>query len=323
MSKEIIFSSHVREEEISLSFQKTYVSTITDFFEFQRQWFFRSYAAFKDFDKYLILAHFFQKTLNSYNEYFVKKSFDEFYGMGSFEIEKFNIVDISRDLFIKKETARRKIIELEKEGIIKKNKKEIKLNQSSIQIQKPDESVKTLARFFSTFSKTLFKNRFIKKEFSTEDFEKLIKTNFTQCWKFFLDFQIPYCLRFKKTYGDLEIFIIVGIIIYNQNLFLRKNSPHEVDKNYFKSDYIKKLTVLSDNNGINAMTISYLTGIPRPTILRKINKLLKAKIIIKDKFNLYRLSNNYSDIKFLDENRLQTLSNLSVFMAKLYNLFEN
>ncbi len=323
MTKEIIFSSQIQEEEINMCLNKTYVTTYTDFYEFQRLWFYRSYKAFNDYDKYLILVYFFQKTFDTYNDYFIKKSFDEFYSMGSFEIEKFNIVNVSKDLLITKETARRKILELEKMGIIQKNKKSVKLNQQGINLQRPEDSVKTLSRFLSSFSKVLNKNKFLTKEISTENFEKIIKDNFTQFWKFFLDFQIPYCLQWKKFHGDLEIFIILGMVVYNQNLYLRKISPNEVDKNYFKNDYIKNLTHVSERNGINAMTISDLTGIPRPTILRKLNNLQKRKLVIKSKNSLYRLNDYYQNLKALDEVRLITIKKWSKFLAKVYNFIEN
>ena len=323
MSKEIIFSSHIREEEINMCLTKTYVSTYTDFYEFQRLWFYRSYKAFNDFDKYLILAHFFHRTFDTYNDYFIKKTYDEFYSLDSFEIEKFNIVNISRELIITKETARRKILELEKEGILQKDRKSIRLNQKGVNLQKPEESVKSLSRFLSSFSKVLYKNKFLKKEISTENVEKLIKENFTQFWKFFLDFQIPYCLQWKKFHGDLEVFIILGMVIYNQNLYLRKNSPHEVDKNYFKNEYIDKLIHLSAKEGINAMTISDLTGIPRPTILRKLTKLQQKKLIVKNKKSLYTLTDLYQNIKDVDKIRLITVKNWSIFLAKIYNIIGN
>ena len=41
--------------------------------------------------------------------------------------------------------------------------------------------------------------------------------------------------------------------------------------------------------GLNAMTISELSGVPRPTALRKLNNLIKRKLVKKDKNNLYLL----------------------------------
>ena len=320
MTKQILFSTNIREEEVNMCLSKTYMSTFTDFYEFQRLWFYRSYKAFNDFDKYLILAYFFHKTFDTYNDYFIKKTYDEFYTLDSFEIEKFNIVNVSKDLIITKETARRKILELEKDGILQKDKKSIRLNQKGINTHKPEESIKSLSRFLSSFSKVLYNNKFLKKEITTENVEKLIKENFTQFWKFFLDFQIPYCLQWKKFHGDLEVFIILGMVIYNQNLYLRKKSTHEVDRNFFKNEYIDKLIHLSEKEGINAMTISDLTGIPRPTILRKLNKLQEKKLIVKNKNSLYTLTGLYQNIKDVDSIRLKTIKKLSGFLAKIYNI---
>ena len=42
--------------------------------------------------------------------------------------------------------------------------------------------------------------------------------------------------------------------------------------------FIKRLNEYG-NQGLNAMTISELTSIPRPTVLRKLKNLLKKKII--------------------------------------------
>ena len=47
---------------ISDYFTKNYQRLNTEFFEFQFDWLNRAYAAFKDFDKYLILAYLFRKT---------------------------------------------------------------------------------------------------------------------------------------------------------------------------------------------------------------------------------------------------------------------
>ena len=41
----------------------------------------------------------------------------------------------------------------------------------------------------------------------------------------------------------------------------------------------KRQTNIGDKRGLNAMTISELTGIPRPTVIRKLKILLKQKDI--------------------------------------------
>ena len=81
----------------------------------------------------------------------------------------------------------------------------------------------------------------------------------------------------------------------NQSL-LRNNDP-----------FIKKI-IEHGNKGLNAMTISELTNIPRPTVLRKLKNLLKKKLLIKDNNNHYLIfggpgTSNYSKdiLKIMDE----------------------
>ena len=321
--KEIKFSNRVNEEEIYLSLTKSYQRSITDFFEFERSWLYRAYDIFKDFDKYLILVHFFKETFKSYSDIFIKKTFNEFYDQNSFEIVKLNIIDVSRELMISKETTRRKILELEKDNIIKKNKKAITFNRKALNLQKPDDSVYALSRFLSNFSKILHKNRFIKNVISTKEFEAIIKNNFTLCWLFFLEFQIPYVLKRKNVFfNDLETFFIVAILVNNQNLNLNKFTIQH-NKNYYKSNYFKLLLTLGEKKGLNAMSISDLTGIPRPTVLRKINNLLKNSIIQKDNFNMYATTNKYDILRNLESLRIENIKNLSTMISKFYNLVKN
>ena len=72
-----------------------------------------------------------------------------------FEIEKFNITEVSTNLSIPKESARRKIVELEKNGVIKRNKKKIIIDRSSYPHIKPINSVKRTSRFLSMLIRTV------------------------------------------------------------------------------------------------------------------------------------------------------------------------
>ena len=39
---------------------------------------------------------------------------------------------------------------------------------------------------------------------------------------------------FKKIYGQIDIFVIFGMIVFNQNLYVKKNSPSEVNIDFHK-----------------------------------------------------------------------------------------
>ena len=103
------FSTEVATADIYKIFSKNYSQCITGFLEFQRIWMNRAYLTFNDLDKYLIFMSLVSRTFKSYSEYFIKYNFDEFYSIEEYELKKFNIVNISKELDITKETARKKI----------------------------------------------------------------------------------------------------------------------------------------------------------------------------------------------------------------------
>ena len=108
----IKFSTEVEVHQVYDVLSKNYIDVITDYFELQRIWLNNAYITFKDLYKYFILMSLVSKTFDSYSEYLIKYDFDQFYNVDHYELKKFNIVDISKQLLISKETARRQILEL-------------------------------------------------------------------------------------------------------------------------------------------------------------------------------------------------------------------
>ena len=316
---EFKFSTEVKAADISNVINKNYGYVMTEFLELQRGWLSRAYSVFKDLDKYLILMSLIDKTFKSYSEYLIKYNFDEFYSVKEYELKKFNIVHVAKELSMSKETARRKILEMEKNGLIIKNKKAVLMQRRGYNLQKPTESIIHISKFMSILSKLLKKNKVVNNEITTKDFETLIKKNFTQCWSYFLSFQIEYLTGFKeKFFGDYETVSIWAMIVYNQNLYFNKNLNKNGDSIVIEK-YFKMLIFLEESLGLNAMTISDLTGIPRPTVLRKLNRLIKTKWIIKDKKGLYNLMPSEKNYKNLNTTRLENVNKLSDMISKFYN----
>ena len=322
MSKEnrLKFSTEVEVSDVYNILTKNYIEAITDYFELQRIWLNNAYITFNDLDKYFILMSLVSKTFDSYAEYFIKYNFDQFYNVDQYELKRFNIVNIAKELSISKETARRKILELEKIGIIKKNKKAVVINRKAYNLQKPTTSIHLISKFLSNLSKYLQKSNIIKQQISSLDLELLIKNNYTHCWNYFLRFQISMLTKFKqKFFKDYETVQIWAMIVYNQNLALTKkfkttNSyPDKV-----KDTYLSELLSLTETLGLNAMTISDLTGIPRPTVIRKLNYLVKNRYIDKNKNGLYTISNS-NNVKEIDKYRIENVSKISEMSCKLFN----
>ena len=322
MSKEnrLKFSTEVSVHEVYNVLTKNYIEIITDYFELQRIWLNNAYVTFKDLDKYFILMSLVSKTFDSYAEYFIKYDFDQFYNVDQYELRKFNIVNISKELSISKETARRKILELEKIGIINKNKKAVIINRKAYNLQKPITAIHLISKFLANLSKHLQESNIIRQQISSLDLELLIKNNYTHCWNYFLKFQIEMLTIFKqKFFKDYETVQIWAMIVYNQNLSLNKKiKTSSKYPNKVKDTYLDELLSLTETLGLNAMTISDLTGIPRPTVIRKLNFLMKNKFVNKNKNGLYSVSNS-NKVKEIDKHRLENVNKISEMSCKIFN----
>ena len=320
LNERLKFSTEVDVSDVYNALTRNYNEIITDYFELQRIWLNNAYTTFKDLDKYFILMSLVNKTFNSYSEYFIKYDFDQFYNVRETEIKKFNIVHIAKELNISKETARRKLLELEKIGILKKNKKAVVINRNAYNLQKPVTSIHLISKFLSNLSKLLKRSNIIKQQISSVDFELLIKNNYTHCWNYFLKFQIEMLTTFKgKFFGDYETVQIWAMIVYNQNLSLNKKIKNTSKyPESVKEDYLNEILSLTDNLGLNAMTISDLTGIPRPTVIRKLNFLVKNNFVVKNKSNLYVLADS-KEIKEVDKFRIENVNAISEMTCKLFN----
>ena len=280
----------------------------------QMEWANSVYAAFKDHNKFLIVIFLIKKTLDFYSRNFIKLSYEEFYSKDIVEVEKFNIAEISEALDIPKESTRRKLIELEKEGVIIKDKKKIIIDRSKFYYTKPEKSVKRMGRFLTQLSEMCAEEKILLKKISSEDLEIVIKNNFSYIWKIYYELQIPMMINYKKIFKDLESFHIFGTCIVNQHLYAKKIS----DDYMTRDSFIKTTYTAHKMQGLNAMSISDITGIPRATVIRKLNKLIKEKFLIVDKKKHYLTTGVHK--KKLVEIQKNNFKNLSKFAESIYNL---
>ena len=151
--------------------------------------------------------------------------------------------------------------------------------------------------------------------YTTEEVSNGIKKNFSYVWKLYYDMQIPMLLNYKKIFKDLESFHVNGVCIVNQFLNSKIQDNSKMSKEYFLDKYMFEKKILK---GISAMSISDITGIPRPTVIRKLNKLVKDNFLNIDFKKHYTVSENYK--KELVEIQKGVLENLAKFSSKTFNL---
>ena len=112
------YPTKVSEKKIYDTYCNNYDSIHYLFVEFQFSWMQQAYKALGDIDKYNILVYLYKENFIELNEIFKVKSLNEFYINPRFNLDKINIIQISQKLRLSKETARRKILELEEDGIL-------------------------------------------------------------------------------------------------------------------------------------------------------------------------------------------------------------
>ena len=279
----------------------------------QLEWVNGVYKPFKNHDKFLIVIYLIKKTLDFYSRNFIKLNYDDFYSKDTTEIEKFNILEISNNLNIPKESARRKVVELEKSEVIRRNKKKIIIDRSSFISIKPIKSIERVSRFLSVLSNILYEEKILNKKITTESLEKTIKENFSYIWKSYYEVQIPMMLSYKKVFGDLESFHIFGTCIVDQHLDAQKKINNVMQR----IPFIESLHI-DDKQGVNAMSISDITGIPRATVMRKLKKLVREGYLVINEKKHYRVSGIIN--KKLSPLQSDILNGLANFSSKVYNL---
>ena len=310
------FHEQIRSTDILDTLESSYSDIAPIWVPLQVQWINGVYRTFNDHEKFMIIAHLLSKTFEFYSQNFVRLSFDEYFSQNQIEIGKYNIMEIAKSLNIPKETARRKVKELEGIGHIKRLSKKIIIDRGTWPDIQPIDTIKRLARFFSTLSKTLYEEKIIKETVSSEELIKTIKEYFSHVWSLYYNMQLPMLLRSKETHGDLESFHAWGVCVVNQFLNSRKNDNSHLTKEYFLDKYI--FTGHKELTGVNAMSISDISGIPRATVIRKLKKLIKKKYLKIDSRKHYITTGVHQ--KTMMSMHKKNFVNLSRFAARIYNL---
>ena len=309
-------SKQIRSDDILEVLEKNFTSITPVWVPAQMSWMNNVYRTFHDYEKFMIVMHLMLQTFDSYSKNFVKLDYEEYFHQNEVEIKQLNVMELSKALNIPKETTRRKINELEKSGTIKRINKKFIIDRNTWPSIKPEETIKRMSRFLATLSKVAFNEGLISQPISTENITKTCKEYFSYVWKLYYEMQLPMLLAYKKIYGDLEAFHVHGVCISNHALNSKKNDNSEMSKEFYLEKYF--FSEKKDSLGINAMSISDITGIPRATVIRKLNKLIKGKFLTMDDKKHYSAA-GFHQKKILNVQK-NTFDNLAKFTARIYNL---
>ena len=137
-TQQVDFSKTVNDDQIYDHMMANYDQLGKNWIAHQWRWMNAVYQAFQDHYKYLIIVSLVEKTLMFYDQMNIKLSYDQFYSKSYLQIDRFNITEICEKLQLPKETVRRKVLELEKLGVLKRQKKQIIIDRRSFSFIKPE-----------------------------------------------------------------------------------------------------------------------------------------------------------------------------------------
>ena len=313
--------------EIGLALSSNPFVLMKYWIKFQQEWVSNIYTQFKDHDKYIILMYLISKTWEDSSNLFKYYSIDSYYSKSEINLPNISLSEISISLNIPRETIRRKLIELEKQNIIKREGQKISLGQLALSLQKPVTSIRTLSIFFEKLSILLSAQDWFGPSINREEIELYFNKYYTVFWNHFFKMQIPFLIRWKTVFGDLESWVIWANMGINQSLNLEKISKSVIKKinltgNNDESTYLDSVQENEPKRGVNAASIAEISGIPRATVLRKLKILSKQKIIKRNKKLEYVLNNQGKLNKKIQANYLINQKYIALFVTDIFNLIK-
>ena len=313
MNAKPTISSQIDEKIIFKVIDKHFSRLAPYYYKWINSWLIGAYENFGNIDKYIILIYIINQDFIFFRKNGLIVDYDTFYKDKTLEVAKINISKISKDLQIPKESVRRKVEELEKAEIIKRKGKQIFVNRTAIPVVQANLTLKNMSVLLCEFNKILKEEGIVEVAYPTTEISDSIKKNFSFVWYQFYKFLFIFTNRWRKELGDLETFCIGVIVLLNA----AENKSFRL-KELTRKKYSASIQN-SDERGVNAMSISDITGIPRITVIRKLKKMIKRNILqINEKklITVNILGEEFVKIQVLQDENMASLSN---FINRVFN----
>ena len=194
--------------------------------------------------------------------------------------------------------------------------------------------MKYTARYILKISEILTKEKLYSKKLEVKMIENVLKKNFSICWRWFYRMQIPMIIGYHDMFEDLTTFHVWGTVCMNQafnykTALDKRNGSNQIhdymdfQKELFSSDYntFNEELIRGDkarSNGVSAMSVSDMTGIPRATVIRKCKCLIKNDYLKFNEKKQYILT-GFNVRRVLPYQKL-IFKNKAKFIRKVLNL---
>jgi len=260
-------------------------------------------------------------------------SFDNFWNnFNSINKPEHKIVDIVNMTGLPKETARRKIKLLMKKDFIIYDKNIKEYSWNLLEKDKEDyfvvinKEIKMLSKFISNSINLL--NIDLDHNHSKSCYchvQEEVKSQFSFYWYHFLSCQLKWLHMWQSKIKDMDLILIALQAVLRALSFAEKDQTlkdvglenlyllvGKTNTNYRKS-----------SSGISASSISQVTGIPRPTCIRKLNILVDYGTLVKDEHSkqyfLNQLTENRTRNILTKENVFYTVNIFSDYLTIVIN----
>ena len=237
---------------------------------------------------------------------------------------KINLIKISNELNIPKETVRRKVNELQSQGLLKRDGKSIVFNRKGIETQKPNESINLLSTFIEKKSKMMEGQEWFGQSISKQQIADFIKKYFTVVWLRFFKLQIPFLTRHRNVFKDLETWIVWGNIALSHQYHLGRAAENNlIEEPVTIKSYYSNVTDVKVTRGINASSIADISLIPRATVIRKLKWLVRQDCIKKNKNLEYQMKKGGKLNKLIQENFILNQNAVAEFLTDFFDYMKN
>ena len=152
-----------------------------------------------------------------------------------------------------------------------------------------------IATILHEFNKILKKEKLTTEIYSVDEIILAMKENFSYCWYQYNKFWFIYIGRWREELKDLEVFSI-GMVILINAIKNKEFTPKKSNMNTYRKEIMG-----SDKRGVNAMSVADITGIPRPTVVRKLKYLIERKFLHINEKKLISYNEEYSRKKKTDK----------------------
>jgi predicted transcriptional regulator len=306
-------SSQIDEKIIFKVIDKHFSRLAPHYYKWINTWMIGAYENYRDIDKYIILIYIINKDFIFFRRNGLIVDYDSFYKDKSLEVDKINISDISKDLQIPKESARRKVEELEKADVIQKKGKKIFITRTAFTTTQANLTLKNMTTLLYEFNKVLEEEKIVKIAYQSTEISDSIKKNFSFVWYQFYKFIFIFTNRWRKELGDLETFII-GVLVFINAV---ENKNFKI-KEFDRKEYTISIQG-SDERGVNAMSLAEITGIPRSTVIRKLKSLIKKDLLQINEKNLITVNMRGESFKIAQSLQDKNMLSLSNFISRAFN----